>query len=248
VGCFECVPYCPLGAIKKSKVGARPKAFVNQDECVECAVCLRAEICNTDAIYQPELEWPRTIRQAFSAVLLGYDALEEAGIHGYVATSGEAGVGGGRGTSEMKTNDITGRYVDGEIGLGVEFGRPCVGFYFRDVEKVAKALAKHDVEFEHYNPLTMLLDKETGMIKYKEVLNERAMSAILEVNAKQEQTLEIIKTLKEAAKEIDTVLSIDIINKCKDATIPVLPMLEEAGIKIRINGKTNVGLGRPLIP
>jgi NAD-dependent dihydropyrimidine dehydrogenase PreA subunit len=248
VGCFECVPYCPLGAIKKSKVGTRPKAFVNQDECVECAVCLRAEICNTDAIYQPELKWPRAIRQAFSAVLIGYDALEEAGIYGYVATSGEAGVGGGRGTSEMKTNDITGRYVDGEIGLGVEFGRPCVGFYFRDVEKVAKALAKHDVEFEHYNPLTMLLDKETGMIKYKEVLNERAMSAILEVNAKQEQTLEILKTLKEAAKEIDTVLSIDIINKCKGATIPVLPMLEEAGIKIRINGKTNVGLGRPLIP
>ncbi len=248
MGCFECVPYCPLGAIKKSKVGTRPKAFVNQDECVECAVCLRAEICNTDAIYQPELEWPRAIRQAFSAVLIGYDALEEAGIYGYVATSGEAGVGGGRGTSEMKTNDITGRYRDGEVGIGVEFGRPCVGFYFRDVEKVAMALAKHGVEFEHYNPLTMLLDNETGKIKYKEVLNERAMSAILEVNAKQEQTLEIIKTLKEAAKEIDTVISIDIINKCKDATIPVLPILEEAGLKIRINGKTNVGLGRPLIP
>jgi len=28
----------------------------------------------------------------------------------------------------------------------------------------------------------------------------------------------------------------------------VIPVLEEAGVKIRINGKTNVGLGRPLIP
>ena len=248
MGCYECVFYCPLGAIKKRKVEDLQKAFINQDECVECAVCLRAEICNTDAIYQPELKWPRSIRQAFSAVLIGYDALEEAGVYGYVATSGEAGVGGGRGTSEMKTNDITGRYRDEEVGFGIEFGRPCVGFYFRDVETVAKALAKHGIEFEHYNPLTMLLNKETGKIKYEEVLNERAMSAILEVNAKQEQTLDIIKTLNEAAKEIDTVISIDIINKCKDATIPVLQMLMEAGVKIRINGKTNVGLGRPLIP
>jgi hypothetical protein len=174
--------------------------------------------------------------------------LEKAGIYGYVATSGEAGVGGGRGTSEMKTNDITGRYGDGEVGIGAEFGRPCVGFHFRDVEKVAMALVKHDVEFEHYNPLTMLLDTKTGKIKYKEVLNERAMSAILEVNAKVEQTVDIIRTLVEAAKYIDTVISVDIINKCKGAKIPVLPILENAGIKIRINGKINVGLGRPLIP
>jgi hypothetical protein len=147
----------------------------------------------------------------------------------------------------MKTNDITGRYGRGEVGIGAEFGRPCIGFYFRDVEKVAKRLAKLGVEFEHYNPLTMLLDKETGEIKYKEVLNERAMSAILEVNAKQEQTIDIIETLIESSKEIDTVMSIDIINRCEGATIPVLKILEDQGIEIRINGKTNVGLGRPLV-
>ncbi len=148
----------------------------------------------------------------------------------------------------MKTNDITGRYPDGEVGIGAEFGRPCIGFYFRDVEKVAMALAKLGVEFEPYNPLTVLMDPETGKIKYREIINERAMSAILEMNIKMENVVEVIDTLKEAAKGIDTVISVDIINKCKGEELPVLPILAEAGIKVRINGKTNMGLGRPLIP
>ena len=236
-----------MSAIKKREKDGSITIIIDQDECVECGACLRSDICKTDAIYWPKLEWPRAIRQAFSAVLIGYNILDEVGIHGYVATSGEAGVGGGRGTSEMKTNDVTGRYGDGEVGIGVEFGRPCVGFRFREVEKISKALVKHCVEFELQNPLTMLLDIETGEIKYDEVRNEKAMSAILEFNIKQEQTLEVIETLQEKAKEIDTVITVDIINKCKDATIPVLPMLEEAGVNIRINGKTNVGLGRPLV-
>ena len=53
--------------------------------------------------------------------------------------------------------------------------------------------------------------------------------------------------MKEVAREIDTVLSIDIINKCKDGSIPLLPLLEKADLKVRINGKTNIGLGRLLI-
>lgn len=248
MGCFDCIPYCPLAAIKRKDVGLFPTAVVNLDECVECAVCLRAEVCKTGALYQQELTWPRSVRQAFSTVLIGYGALEEAGIYGYVSTSGEAGIGGGRGTSEMKTNDITGRYKEGEVGIGAEFGRPCIAFYFRDVEKVAMALTKLGVEFEPYNPLTVLMDPETGKIKYREIINERAMSAILEFNAKQEKVIEVIETLNEAAKDIDTVISVDIINKCKGEEIPVLPILEDAGIKVRINGKTNMGLGRPLIP
>jgi hypothetical protein len=51
----------------------------------------------------------------------------------------------------------------------------------------------------------------------------------------------------EAAEAIDTVFTVNIISKCRDGEIPVKPILDEAGIKVRINGKTNVGLGRPLI-
>ena len=242
MGCYTCVPYCPLGAIKIETVGARRRALIDQDECVECGVCLRADICRTEAIYWPELEWPRSIRQAFSAVLVGYGALERAGIYGYRQTSS----GGGRGTSEMKTNDVTGRYGHGEVGIGAELGRPGVGFSFRDLEKVTTALVRIGVVLEPDNPVTVLVDPETGMIKYRELLGERALSAIVETKVRQEKAVEVLETLKKVAKEVDTVISVDIINRCREGEAPILPVLEDAGIRVRINGKTNMGLGRPL--
>jgi hypothetical protein len=37
-----------------------------------------------------------------------------------------------------------------------------------------------------------------------------------------------------------------VINRCKDGKIPFKPVLEKAGYSVRINGKVNIGLGRPL--
>lgn len=243
VGCWSCIPYCPMHAINKNDVGGFPTAIIDQDECVECGVCLRSHACNMGAIYWPELAWPRAIRQAFSAVLIGYGIFDDIGIVGYKRTHS----GGGRGTAEMKTNDVTGRYGDGEVGIAAELGRPGVGFYFRDLEKVAIAMAKLGIEFEPENPVTLLLDPETGKIKYREIIEEKALSAIIETKVKQEKAVEVLEVLKEVAKEINTVFSVDIINKCRDGTIPFKSILDEAGIKVRINGKTNVGLGRPLV-
>ena len=205
---------------------------------------MRSGSCKVDALYWPDLEWPRSIRQAFSAVLIGYGALEKAGIKGYKRPD----TSGGRGTAEMKTNDVTGRYRNGEVGIAAELGRPCVGFYFRDMEKVTMTMSGLGAEFEPENPLTVLLDPETGRIKYREILNERAMSAIVEMKVQQERMVEVLETLREVAKKIDTVFTVDIINKCREGAIPVKPNLDEAGVRVRINGKINIGLGKPLIP
>ncbi len=244
VGCFSCVPYCPVQAIKKDEIEGSRTASIDQEECVECGVCLRAGVCKTEAIYWPELTWPRSIRQAFSAVLIGYGALEKAGIHGYRSTSS----GGGRGTSEMKTNDVTGRYREGEVGIAAELGRPGVCFSFRDLERVTMAMKEAGCELEPENPVTVLLDPETGRIRYRELMGERALSAIVETKVEQGRAVEVLGALKEVARKVDTVITVDVICKCVEGAIPVKPALEEAGIRVRINGKTNVGLGRPLIP
>lgn len=219
------------------------KAFIDQDDCVECGVCLRSGACRFKAIYWPDLAWPRAIRQAFSAVLVGYGILDKVGIRGYRRTT----TGGGRGTEEMKTNDVTGRYMDGEVGIAAELGRPGIGFRFRDLERVTTGLAERGISFEPDNPVTVLLDPETGRIKYREILEERALSAIVETKVENDEAIEVIEALKELAKQVDTVLSIDIISKCQDGAISIKPLLNEAGIEVRINGKTNIGLGRPLI-
>lgn len=156
--------------------------------------------------------------------------------------------GGSRGTDEMKTNDITNRYNDAEVGIGIEFGRPGLGFLFSDLEKASIQLAEIGVYFEPENPLTELIDIKTGEFKevYRDIRGERALSAILECKAPKEKLVEIYNILMNVSKEIDTVFSLDIISKCKDGKIIVESILDDTGIRVRINGKTNIGLGRSL--
>jgi len=150
----------------------------------------------------------------------------------------------GRGTAEMKTNDVTGRFQEGEVGFAIEIGRPGISTSFADVEKIAMALIGK-VDFEPKNPVTALLDIETGKFKDPRVRRERALSAIIECKTTEDKGLEILNLLKKASKEIDTVFSLCVINRCYDYKIPFKTQMVEAGFTPRINGKTNVGLGRP---
>ncbi len=220
--CGLCVPYCPVSAISCNEV-----AHITEEVCVECGVCLRADVCNPGAIEQNELSWPRVLRSLFSDPLTVHP---ETDI-------------GGRGTEEMKTNDITHRFKRGQIGLAVELGRPGIGTTFKDVETVIQALLHLDVEFEPKSPVTFLIDQETGYFKDPVVKNERAMSVIIEMVAPREILPGIIKTLRMIEHEIETVMTIGLITTCDGNNIPVLPLLKEIGIVPRINGKVNLGMG-----
>jgi hypothetical protein len=147
----------------------------------------------------------------------------------------------------VKANDIRAIYRDGEVAIGAEIGRPEIGFYFRDLEKVIKALVKMGIEFEIGKSVRALFDPESGNLKNRELRDEKAMAARVETKVRTEDAVEVINALREVARDINTVLSIDIISKCMDGAIPVLPLLEDAGILVRVNGKTNLGLGRPLV-
>jgi NAD-dependent dihydropyrimidine dehydrogenase PreA subunit len=231
-GCDACQPYCPVSAIKTVSWEGNEVSEIDQDECVECGACyLRAGVCPTDAIYQPKLEWPRTLREQFSNPHVRHPL-----------TSGQ-----GRGTEEMKTNDVTGRYRPGISGIAVEMGRPGIGTTFRDIQTVAMAVAKLGVEFEPRNPVTAVMsDPKVGKFK-DEVVGERVLSAILEFRIGNELLKEVLRTLKEVSTKIDTVFSLDLISRvAKDGSIPNASIAREAGFSIRPNTKTNVGLGRPL--
>ncbi len=235
ISCRECIPHCPLAAIRFEKMEG---VYVEQDECVECGVCLNAGVCPVDAIYQPELKWPRLLRAVWSSVVF---------VHPETKTQG-------RGTEEMKTNDVTGRFKPGEVGFGLELGRPSTGARFEDAEKVATALAKHEVEFETMNPLTRYLDTKTGRLLDswqdhpldEEFRRTKVMTFIIEFKTQREKMLDIIETIRKVAQEIDTVMSVDLITKCnEDGSIPIKPILEENEIDYYINGKTCLGLGKP---
>jgi len=146
----------------------------------------------------------------------------------------------------VKTNEVTGRLQPGWLVLAVEFGRPVTGARFRDVEKVAQALAKLGVKFEPQNPVTYLMeDPSTGKIR-SDVLDEKVLSAIVECTFSREKGPDVLKALQKVTREIDTVCSVEMADLVEpDEEVPMEKMLSDLGIFYRINGKTNTGLGRP---
>jgi len=203
---------------------------VDEDECVECRCCLRAGVCEQDALFQPPLQWLRTIRAAFSDPS---STFEETGVPG-------------RGTEEIKTNEVTGRFKRGRVGIATEMGRPGLGARLRDLEKMAMGLAQIGTRFEPMNPVSAALmeDTETGKLK-PEVVNEKVLSAILEAEVSLEKFRDALRVIGEVSKDVASIFSLDVICLPEpDGTIPVLPIVKEEGFNVRINGKTNLGLGR----
>lgn len=227
IACGSCIDYCPMEAIALEDV-----AVIDQEECVDCGVCYRSKVCPVDAFIFDAAPWPRSLRNVFSDPTKEHKETRIAG----------------RGTEEMKTNDVTGRFKRGWVGMGCELGRPGIGARFRDVSKVAQAIAKHGVEFEPKNPVTQLMvDRKTGEIN-PEVLNEKVLSAIVECLYPIEKFEEMVATLREVSKEIDTVFSCEVINRADpDGSYPLRKKLDKLGIPYYINGKQNIGIGRPKV-
>ena len=236
IGCGKCKSYCTMwGGVMRferdRKNPARVVSVIDEDECVECSVCLRSGCCPTEALYQPPLVWPRIVRKNFS------DPLK---IHPETRIPG-------RGTEEMKTNEVTGRYRRGMYGMAFELGRPGVGARFYDVEKVARALSTLSVGFEENNPVTkLMIDRKKGFIN-PEVLGEKVLSAIVEFLAPAEKLPRVLEVLDLVSKEINTVFSGDIISRIgADGSVPYIRVLQDMNRFLSINGKSNVGLGKPL--
>jgi ferredoxin len=256
VACGNCTYVCPMGAIYIDP--AIERATVNRDECVECYACYNGlsqehlnptlvrtirkifklmrvrfdpepDVCPTAAFAPEDLTWPRVVRRAFSDPRVPH---ESTGVEG-------------RGTEEVKTNDVSGRVHVGEVGFTVELGRPGVGVWFREIQEMAWELARAGVAFEKRNPVTSLMsDPANGTIR-EDIMNEKVLSAIIEIKVPVERTEEIIRLVHDVEKRLDTVVSLGVATRCdadgEERT--VAPILERLGYKLE-RAKTNTGLGR----
>jgi hypothetical protein len=153
----------------------------------------------------------------------------------------------GRGTEEMKTNEVTGRFKRGSWGMAVEVGRPGVGARLKDLERIAMVLAKKGIVFEPRNPVTFLFeDVKTGRLK-PGLGNEKVLSAIIEFEVKPHQLREVLETLKEISGKVETVFSVDLISFPEERERgPALEVAKQLGFSVYPNGKVNLGLGRVL--
>jgi hypothetical protein len=125
-------------------------------------------------------------------------------------------------------------------------GRPGIGAYFRDIEKITRALAPLGPFFEPKNPVTQLMaDAKTGKMK-EEILGEKVLSAIIEMKISLPALPEVLRALDAAQKKVETVISVGVASRClPDGGIPHAEIVKKAGFTLSPNGKTNLGLGRP---
>lgn len=222
IGCALCIPYCVSGALSITQ----GRAEVDDDACVECENCVRSFHCPTDAIERTELKWPRSLRSLFSNPLT---------VHRLTGVPG-------RGTEEMKTNDVTGRYRLGEVGFVIEVGRPGVGATIGDAERISLALGRLGAEFEPDNPFTALMvDRRSGKVR-KDVKKERVLSAIIEFRVVFNCIKEVIEVLRKV--KVETSFSVGIISRVDTQQKELLLLLDRLGTPARPNGKVNIGLGR----
>lgn len=236
------------------------RATVNRSECVECYACYdgmsqehlnptmvrtvrrifaalrirfdpEPDVCPTAAFEPEELTWPRMVRRAFSDPRVPH---ESTGVEG-------------RGTEEVKTNDVTGRVKVGEVGFTIEFGRPGVGVRFFQIQEMCWALAKAGVAFEKRNPITSLMKDEASGTLREEILDEKVMSAIVEIKVPVERTEEIVRLVWEVEKRLNTVVALGVGTRCDEngEDLVVAPILERLGYKLE-RAKTNIGLGHAI--
>lgn len=222
--CLECIPYCPVTAIGV----ASSLVIIDYEKCVECGVCLRAGVCPVEAIVQEELSWPRVIRAVFSDPGLEH---KETGI-------------AGRGIEEIKTNDVTRRYVGDLINIAIELGRPGVGTDFSDVQAYTMALALHQIFLQKDNPVFHLLaNSKTGELK-KDILDERALSVIIDFTFSLHKLASVLDTVNLVSATISTVASVSVAGELNNGAVAFSQILQDMDIQAAETVKLNIGLGR----
>ena len=234
------------------------RARINERECVECGTCFRGmskeqlpvpivrtirtvakllrlrfapepDVCPTAAFVMNELEMPRLVRQVFSDPVVEH---KSTGIKG-------------RGTEEVKTNDVNPRVDVGAVGSTIEFGRPGVGVWLHQIQEMTRGLAKLGVPFEAKNPVThMMTDKSTGDLR-EDILNEKILSAIVEIKTTIDQVPAVLDAVQQVNRKIDTVTAVGISTRCDEEGEDKLlsPMLDDLGYSYH-RAKTHKGLGR----
>jgi hypothetical protein len=89
---------------------------------------------------------------------------------------------------------------------------------------------------------SLMTDRTLGLIR-EDILNEKILSAIVEIKAPIERVPAVLQSIKNLAREVDTVISVGVSTRCDSAGNDLLgEVLEREGYPA-YRGKTNLGLG-----
>lgn len=228
--CRVCLDYCDVGAISIINY----TAFIDNNVCVECWVCYRNQVCPNDCFETTQLT---SFGDVFKHVIS-----DPTVTHKGTSIPG-------RGTEECKTNDVSRRFGKDFYGICIDMGRPGIGVYLRDVEKVTMAIASAGVRFPSpkETPLSLLMaDIHSGKIQ-DDLLNVHVLSVIIEGACRRDEFSDVLEAILKVEKEVETVFSLGIVSMMgEDKDEPLMKILERYEIEKPFRGKVNVGLGRTI--
>jgi len=229
-GCKTCILFCPDEAIDYHG----DKCSVNTAVCTLCGCC--HDKCPHGALHpSTDLTELQIFQQAFGNPGAGSKV-----------TSGNAGRGG----KEIKTLDVTPTLKENYVSICLDIGRPGVGVFLRDAEKLIMALVDAGMEFLPGDfPLgTIIPDRTTGKFR-PDCLDLHMHTLLAEGEFHKSKLPTVLKALQNVSAEIDTVvcpgLILPVDENCDNE---VLRCLDELGIPKPVRGKINVGLGKPYPP
>ncbi|WP_059250747.1 indolepyruvate ferredoxin oxidoreductase subunit alpha [Escherichia albertii] len=229
-GCKVCLLFCPDDAIEYYD----GKCSIDSKQCTLCGCC--EGCCPFSAIYPTtNLTDLQIFQQTFGDP------------RGSKVTGGNAGRGG----KEIKTLDVKPTLKPDHLSICLDMGRPSVGLYLRDAEKIIMALMAAGMEFAEGDfPLsTIIPDRTTGKFR-PDCLDIHMHSLLTEGCFHKSKLPGVLQALKDVSTQIDTVLCPGLIFAVNEniENEEVLRCLDEQGIPRPVRSKINVGLGKPFSP
>ncbi len=222
IGCEECVPYCPQGAISMNAEG---QATIDRYVCVECGVCFDTDICPVLAFEEDHDELAE-FKKLFGRLLAAFPGGK---------TSGR---GGGHGY-DVKTNDVTEKIAADKVGMRFELGRPVGGIKLGDVEQMRRYL----VERGWQPGVGARYQNLQGMGFSDEMLEHRILTSFFEFVLPPENIPDLVHSAIQYVMGNDLWMTVNMVGLTQ--TIDRLERdLKNAGLDIEPNAKVNLGLGR----
>ena len=133
----------------------------------------------------------------------------------------------------------------GVVAITVDVGRPILGCTMADIEKITTRLAKIGVFPDPTSAVARLMSNPSIGKLRDGVLGERFYYIVIQCKTEESRLPDVVKALKEAAKEVDTVFSVAVHTRlADDYSLPDTSALEELGVEAWPNGKVWLDLGR----
>lgn len=223
IGCLACLPYCPQGAIKSN--AAHEQAFIDEEACVECGVCLDTDVCPADALEESQKEMA-LVKQRFGRLVASFPGGDKAG------RSGGDGF-------DVKRNDVTRNIPRGIAAVRLEINRPVGGVKLGDIEAMRMFLINAGWKPDVGGRYRHLLEK--GFTP--EVLDQKVLTAYFEMKLPPEELERLIGDARTYLEKTPLWASVNI--ACLGETYPLfLKALAACGMEADPVAKFNLGLGR----